>query len=80
MPMALLKATVGHPDNMDPLGTYGHEVSGEMKQAAQIVDIAFGRIIQELNEKWVGKWVKSQKEKPGNAMFPGFSHGAVDGT
>lgn len=46
MPMALLKATVGHSDDMDTLGTYGHEVSGEMKQAAQIVDIAFGRIIQ----------------------------------
>jgi hypothetical protein len=33
---------------MDTLGRYGHEVSGEMKQAAQIVDIAFGRIIEEV--------------------------------
>lgn len=45
MPMALLKATVGHSKDMDTLGTYGHEVSGEMHRAAEIVDGVFTRIL-----------------------------------
>ena len=45
MPMPMLKAMVGHSDDMDTSGVYGHEVSGEMQRAAQIVDNVFTNII-----------------------------------
>lgn len=46
MPDPLLKASVGHSESMDTIGTYGHEVSGEMRKAAKIVDGVFGAIIK----------------------------------
>lgn len=45
MPLELLKATVGHSSQMDTLGVYGHEISGEKERAAQIIDTVFARIL-----------------------------------
>lgn len=45
MPLPMLKAMVGHSDDMDTSAVYGHEVSGDMKKAAQIVDDVFAEII-----------------------------------
>lgn len=45
MPEPLLKATVGHSDAMDTYGQYGHEISGDLKRAADIIDDVFSKII-----------------------------------
>jgi len=49
MPLALMKRVVGHSDGMDTLGTYGHDVDGELEQAAAILDSLFSRIINTRN-------------------------------
>lgn len=46
MPMPLLKATIGHSEDMDTSNVYGHAVSGDMLRAASIVDSAFEKLIQ----------------------------------
>ena len=45
LPLPLLKALVGHSDDMDTYGVYGLEVNGEMRQAAKIIDQAFSKIV-----------------------------------
>ena len=45
MPVALLKAMVGHSDDMDTLGVYGQAVDGDMTQTAAIIDNVFNRLI-----------------------------------
>ena len=45
LPLPMLKALVGHSDDMDTYGVYGHEVNGEMRQAAKIIDQAFSKIV-----------------------------------
>jgi Site-specific recombinase XerD len=43
MPAELVKATVGHSDDMDTFGVYGHEFSDDMKRAAGIIDTVITR-------------------------------------
>lgn len=45
-PAQLLKAFVGHSESMDTFGVYGHEVAGEKRRAAKIIDNVFERIIK----------------------------------
>lgn len=44
--MPLLKGVVGHSEDMDTDGIYGHEVDGELKRAAKIVDKAVARVLK----------------------------------
>lgn len=44
MPEQMIKSIVGHSATMDTFGVYGHLVNGEMKQAAQLTDLAFTQI------------------------------------
>lgn len=41
-----LKAIVGHSDTMDTFGVYGHEMDGELRDTAQVVDQVFSRILK----------------------------------
>ena len=41
-----VKAIVGHSQNMDTFGIYGHEVNGELQQTAQQIDELFTEIIR----------------------------------
>lgn len=45
MPEPMLKAVVGHSDDMDTYGVYGHETTDAMKKAADIIDSTFTYII-----------------------------------
>lgn len=47
LPMSTLKALVGHSEDMDTLGIYGHEVAGELDRAAAEVEEIFGDILTE---------------------------------
>ena len=42
MPEAILKDIVGHSAAMDTFGTYGHILSDEARQAAEIIDLSVG--------------------------------------
>lgn len=44
MPEQMVKTIVGHSATMDTFGTYGHAVDGELKQAAEIMDLTFTRL------------------------------------
>lgn len=44
MPEQLIKSIVGHSVNMDTFGVYGHSVNGELKPAADIIDLTFKSI------------------------------------
>ena len=41
MPEQMVKTVVGHSASMDTFGVYGHKVDGELKQAAEIMDLTF---------------------------------------
>lgn len=41
-----VKAIVGHSQNMDTFGIYGHEVNGELQQTAQQIDTLFTEILR----------------------------------
>lgn len=43
MPESMIKDIVGHSTSMDTLGTYGHILSGDAIQAAQIIDLTFAK-------------------------------------
>jgi len=43
MPEQMIKEIVGHSISMDTFGVYGHLVDGEIKQAADILDLTFKR-------------------------------------
>ena len=45
LPMSTLKALVGHSEDMDTLGIYGHTVDGDLDQAADQVNILFDEIL-----------------------------------
>lgn len=47
VPMEILKEIVGHSVNMDTTGVYGHEVDGELRDGAALVDQAFSRILDD---------------------------------
>jgi integrase len=38
---AAIKEYIGHSESMDTYGTYGHEVDGEHKKTAEIIDLTF---------------------------------------
>lgn len=42
MPEAMIKDIVGHSTSMDTFGTYGHILSGDARQAAEIIDLTLG--------------------------------------
>ena len=44
MPEQMVKSIVGHSVSIDTFGVYGHEVDGELKQAAEIMDLTFTKI------------------------------------
>lgn len=44
MPEQMLKSQVGHSRSFDTFSTYGHVVSGELKQAAEIIDVNFRKL------------------------------------
>ena len=46
MPEQLVKAIVGHSASMDTFGVYGHMVDGELKQAAELMDLTFKKVTQ----------------------------------
>lgn len=46
VPLPLLKQVVGHSDDMDTLGTYGHEVTGDGQAAAAMIDKVFSEIVR----------------------------------
>lgn len=41
LPEASIKSYIGHSESMDTFGTYGHEVSGDARKAAEIIDLTF---------------------------------------
>lgn len=43
LPEASLKAYVGHSKEFDTYGTYGHEIDGEARRTAEIIDLTFGQ-------------------------------------
>ena len=44
--LSLLKQVVGHSGSMDTLGTYAHTVSGEMDEAAAVIECRFREILK----------------------------------
>ena len=46
MPLPMLKQVVGHSGSMDTLGTYGHEVDGEMDEAASVISCRFRELLK----------------------------------
>ena len=47
MPEQMVKTIVGHSATMDTFGVYGHTVDGELRQAAEIMDLTFMNIKEE---------------------------------
>ena len=45
VPLPLLKQTVGHSESMDTIGTYGHEIDGDLQQTADLIQEAFLKIM-----------------------------------
>lgn len=43
MPEQMIKDIVGHAVSMDTFGTYGHILSDETRQAAEIISLTFGQ-------------------------------------
>ena len=44
--LPILKQVVGHSGSMDTLGTYGHEVEGEMDKAASVISCRFRELLK----------------------------------
>lgn len=40
-----IKRAVGHSDDMDTFGTYGHDLDGDLDEIANAVDLAYGRLL-----------------------------------
>ena len=47
LPLALMKPTIGHSLSMDTLGTYGHEVDGDMQLTANIMEQVYRRLVAD---------------------------------
>ncbi|MCI2056051.1 MAG: hypothetical protein LKJ86_02790 [Oscillibacter sp.] len=45
MPEGLKKMVMGHSENMDTEGTYGHQKAGDLELAVQYIDAAFQKVI-----------------------------------
>ena len=45
VPLPLLKMIVGHADNMDTIGVYGHDLAGDMDAAAAALDASQKKIL-----------------------------------
>ena len=45
VPEALLKMVVGHSENMDTSGVYGHLINGQLERAADAIGASFGAIL-----------------------------------
>ena len=58
MPEAMIKDIVGHSTSMDTFGTYGHILSGDARQAAEIIDLTLGADLGD-NESASGGQKKS---------------------
>lgn len=50
MPEQMIKSIVGHSATMDTFGVYGHLVNGDMKQAADIIELRLGDIKSNTSE------------------------------
>ena len=46
LPLPILKQVVGHSGSMDTLGVYGHEVDGEMDEAAKMISCKFRELLK----------------------------------
>ena len=51
VPMPILKSMIGHSEDMDTSGIYGHSVTGDMTRAAGIVDSVFARFLGKTGGK-----------------------------
>lgn len=51
VPLELLKTQVGHSDDMDTFGQYGHEIDGEKIRAASLISEQLGRFISKKDSK-----------------------------
>lgn len=51
MPEELLKMVVGHSEDMDTTGVYGHEIEGDKERAARIMEDNFSRILAYSSKK-----------------------------
>ena len=49
LPEAAIKSYVGHSETMDTFGTYGHELTDERRQTAEVIDLTFN-FAQNLTE------------------------------
>jgi site-specific recombinase XerD len=47
LPLSLMKPAIGHSLSMDTLGTYGHEVDGDMQLTADIMELVHQRTMAE---------------------------------
>lgn len=47
MPEGLKRLVVGHSEDMDTEGTYGHEMAGDLDRAAEYSDAAFRKILEK---------------------------------
>lgn len=46
LPLPMLKAVVGHSERMDTLGTYGHRITGEDQEAADLISSVFTELLK----------------------------------
>ena len=44
LPEQTIKSIVGHSSSFDTMGHYGHEVDGEAKRAAEVIDLTFTKM------------------------------------
>lgn len=51
MPSELLKMVVGHSEDMDTTGVYGHEIEGDKERAANIMEDNFNRVLAYSSNK-----------------------------
>lgn len=51
MPEQMVRTLVGHGINIDTFGVYGHSVEGELRQAADIMDLTFTNLDRDVNNK-----------------------------
>lgn len=51
LPEAAIKSYVGHSETMDTFGTYGHELTDDRRQAAEVIDLTFREFDQNLTKE-----------------------------
>ena len=50
LPEGMIKSMVGHSENMDTLGTYSHELTGDMERTANEIHCIFNKLIFKNSE------------------------------